>query len=255
MAGLVETYWETLYPLPDEDGIATRVAPITGLNGEGGDGTLIQPLRKLLLFERPDGTPVYFWQYEQSAEVSAIGDAARRQQRLDAGVAPFEEIETAARAAVPRFRVIRNSARRAAEGWAALSTVLEAKAGRDAPPTSRVRDLLARIHEVAARYVGEEPEAPAELQEAPPAAVPAIGGAAPQAVPGRLESREDALRLLGEVAEFFRRTEPHSPLAYTLNEAARRARLSWPELLAEVVPDLGTRAAIFTTLGIRPPEE
>jgi type VI secretion system protein ImpA len=58
---------------------------------------------------------------------------------------------------------------------------------------------------------------------------------------------------LAEIADFFRRTEPHSPLAYTLQEAVRRGGLTWPELLAEIVPDAGTRAAILSSLGIQPP--
>jgi type VI secretion system protein ImpA len=68
-----------------------------------------------------------------------------------------------------------------------------------------------------------------------------------------MASREDALRVLGEIANFFRRTEPHSPISYTLDEAVRRGRLSWPELLQEVVADLNTRNGILNMLGIRPP--
>ena len=60
------------------------------------------------------------------------------------------------------------------------------------------------------------------------------------------------MRALGQIANFFRRTEPHSPLSYTLDEAVRRGRMTWPELLAEVVADTDTRNTILTTLGIRP---
>ena len=71
--------------------------------------------------------------------------------------------------------------------------------------------------------------------------------------PGQAPRREDALRALSEIANFFRRTEPHSPLSYTLDEAVRRGRMTWPELLAEVVADTDARNGILTTLGIRPP--
>jgi type VI secretion system protein ImpA len=70
---------------------------------------------------------------------------------------------------------------------------------------------------------------------------------------GTVATREEALRNLAAIAEFFRRTEPLSPLSYTLQEAVRRARLSWPELLEEIVPDLAIRGQILTSLGIRPP--
>ena len=40
-----------------------------------------------------------------------------------------------------------------------------------------------------------------------------------------IRTREDAFRTLLKVAEFFRKTEPHSPISYTLEELVRRGRL------------------------------
>ena len=62
------------------------------------------------------------------------------------------------------------------------------------------------------------------------------------------------MRALEEIAAFFLRTEPLSPLSYTLQDAVRRGRMTWPELLAEIVPDWTTRATILTRLGIKSPE-
>ena len=33
----------------------------------------------------------------------------------------------------------------------------------------------------------------------------------------------------------------------------RRGRMTWPELIEEIVPDITYRAAILSSLGIRPP--
>ena len=49
---MTEGFWDGLYPVEDEDGVETKVAPLTGLNGEGADGTLIQPLRKIEIAPR-----------------------------------------------------------------------------------------------------------------------------------------------------------------------------------------------------------
>ncbi len=259
IAGLAEAFWDqNLYPVPDEDGIATRVAPVTGLNGEGGDGTLIQPLRKLVLFTRQDGTNVPFWQYEQSAELAGIGDAERVKQRIAAGVLPYADMEAAARAAGgARFAAIRALGRAALREWAAMGEILDAKAGADGPPTSRVRDLVRQILDVAERYAPPEAaEETADAADAGEGAASEDGAAAGGRGPGRATAtREDMLRELGRIAEFFRRTEPQSPLAYTLDEAIRRGRMSWPELLAEVVSDTSVRASILSQLGIRPPAE
>ena len=44
MRELAETFWDTLYPLPDEEGSATRTAPLAGLNGEESDGVILAPI-------------------------------------------------------------------------------------------------------------------------------------------------------------------------------------------------------------------
>jgi type VI secretion system protein ImpA len=247
MLGLVENFWDGLHPMPEEGGMADRLAPISGLNGEGGDGTLIQPLRKVVLFTRPDGAGVALWQFQQSLEAAGTGDAARRDQRIAAGVLPFAQLEAdAAAAGVAAFRRLRAAATAAADAWRALSNAVDERAGRDAPSTTRVRDLLDDIVSIADRFAPLVAELPAAHD------APADVAMAAETGTRTITTREDALRVLGEVAAYFQRNEPHSPIAYTLYEAIRRGRLSWPELLEEIVPDTDIRDAILRSLGIRP---
>ena len=258
MRGLVDQYWEDLYPLADEDGIETKVAPVSALNGVSGDGTLVQPLRRIALYKRPDGEPLQFWQYEQSVDMAGIAEEARRKQRIAAGVIPFDTLETEARLPGGAGLVeVARDAQAASEAWASLAASLDARAGADAPPTSRIREVLEQIRTAAARFAGPgameaaaAAEQPAEAQAE--VAAPAAPDAAP-VVPGAIATRADALRSLTAIAAYFRRTEPLSPLAYTLEEVVRRASMTWPQLLEEIVPDAGARAGILTTLGIRPP--
>jgi type VI secretion system protein ImpA len=256
MAGLAENFWDDVFPHPDEEGVVTRVAPIAGLNGVGREGSLIEPLRKLVLFERrADRSPFCLYQYEQSAQLAGIDNAERRQQRLDAGVLPFEVVENEAHmAGGAHFALLRHQAAGAADAWRSLGQVLDHRAGSDAPPTSQVRDLLEQIQEVARRFASPEDEIGEEPATAAPGeAARVVGPAAPAPGASGMTTREDALRTLAQIAEFFRRTEPLSPIAYTLQEAVRRSRMTWPELLQEIVPDATSRSAILTSLGIRPP--
>jgi type VI secretion system protein ImpA len=256
LSDLVEHLWDAgLHPLPDEDGIETRVAPITGLNGQGADGTLMQPLRKVALFTKPDGEEVTFWQYRQSEELEGITDATRRKQRLAAGVVLMEDLQKAARAAGQQhFAQFRSDVKAALSAWTTMGERLDARAGGDSPPTARVRDVLQAVLEIANAYAPPEAEAASadEADRAPDALVNEAGSGLPGNAATRSVTRDDMLRELGRIAEYFRRTEPHSPLAYTLEEAVRRGRLTWPELLEEVVPDAGSRSAILMMLGIRP---
>jgi type VI secretion system protein ImpA len=251
LCGLVETFWnEGLFPAIDEDGLETRVAPIAGLIGQGGGGTLLQPLRKIVLFERNDGTPVTLWQFEQSEDVGGIGDATRRNQRLAAGVTPLAELENDARGCgQAALAQIGRDVARAIDAWQALDIALVTAAGTEAPSTRRIADLLDKLRRIAERYVKVVPapevaDVIGELGVEPARSPPAP--AAPRT------DREGLLADITRIAALFRVNEPNSPLGYTLDEAVRRARLGWPDLLKEFVPDAGSRATFLASLGIRP---
>ena len=260
LGGLLERYWDALFPMPDEDGIETRVAPVGGLSGQGYDGTLLQPLRRLTLFNRPDGAPFAFWQYESTLELAAITDPTRRAQRIEAGTIAFEDVEKEARFAGPAHWTARlHDVEEALTAWSAMSEVLDRKAAVDSPSTSRVRDLLGAMAELCRRFspAGNKDDGSGDVSTGPgPQGASAETGeglpAVASAAPGGIGGREQALRQLGDIAAWFRRHEPHSPLAYTLEEAVRRGRMTWPELLDELIPDETSRHALLTSLGIKP---
>jgi len=255
LRGLVENFWDQgLFPTLDDDGVEGRLAPIAGLNGEGGNGTLLQPLRKLVLFERNDGTALRFWQFERSEEMSTLGEAARKNQRAAASVPSFAELEgeaqTVGRA---RLTTLAQEAAQAMAAWRALEVALERAAGRDAPSTRRVYELLDKLRRTAERFADatpapEEPSVEADEDNPTPQTA-----AAPRA-DGRMD-REAMLTEIGRIAALFRAAEPNSPLSFTLDEAVRRARLSLPELLKEMMPEAAPRSALLVSLGIRPPPD
>jgi type VI secretion system protein ImpA len=261
--GLAEEHWDGVFPLPDDYGVETRVGPVGGLNGRDGGGSLIQPLYKLPLFDRPDGTPITFFTYQASEQLPSL-PAERRDARIAAGAIPYDDMERDARAAAPRLAAMRNDATAALEAWEGMAAVLDEKASEDPPSTSHVRDMLRQIKAVCLRYAPEAAAAGEEMggEEMGGVAVAGEaggggggGGGGPglnfSATGQRTANREDALKTLETIASYFRTTEPNSPLSYTLDDAVRRAKLTWPELLEECVPDFTTRQAILTALGIR----
>lgn len=263
MHGLVEGFWEGLHPRPDEDGIATTVAAVAGLNGDGGDGTLSQPIRKIELLRDVQGNPIALWQIEQADALQGM-EEERREARIAAGALSLATIEkSAALMTRQHWAALIPAIREALEGWQALGTLLDEKAGRDSPPTSAVRSLLEAVLAATLRFAGSNAPGEGEEAEAEPAGAepgaegaagePGAGPARGAARPGEIATREDALRLLDQVARWFRKVEPHSPLSYTLEEAVRRGRMTLPELLQETLQDESARSAFLTALGIRPP--
>lgn len=252
IAGLVERHWDGLFPMPDESGMETRVAAVAGLSGQGADGTLMQPLRKSTLFRRPDGSPFSLWQYQASLELSGISDPARRAQRVDAGVLPFEEVEKEARlAGAAHWSAQRELITRALASWKEMERALDGKAGSTSPSGNRVRELLEVVSEICRRFA--PPDETGGATEATGEAAVAGNGPPVTVMPGAIAGREQALRQLTEIAAWFKRNEPSSPIGFTLDEAVRRARLGWPDLVAELVSDETARHSLLTSAGIKPP--
>lgn len=258
IAGLASRYWnDGLFPTPDEDGVAGRVAPVAGLNGEGGNGTLLQPLRKLVLFDRADGTPLTYWRFEQAEEAEVL-DQARKAQRLAAGVLPLAELEAEAKSiGRDRLAALHGDVVRAIEAWRGMDQALTEAAQADSPPTGRVQELLDKLRRTAERYAPPSAEPVPEAAEAAPEEVEAPAGGEPARAPAdRAVTREEMLQQISRIAAYFRANEPHSPLSYTLEDAVRRARMGLPELLKEMMPEAVARASVLSGLGIRPlPEE
>lgn len=256
--GLIESFWDDLYPVEDEDGVLTKVAPLAGLNGEGAEGSLIQPIRKVPITDGVDPGPFGLWHYEQASKLLEISEE-KRAQRVAAGAVTLAQFETSAKATAPDFyRTIIPDLELCQSEFGQLNAALKERCGPDAPPSSQIGTVLAAVMDVLQTF-GRDAVATDGTAESADGA--ADGSATPsQATPGSpapttLQTRDDAFRTLLKVAEFFRQTEPHSPISYTLEEVVRRGRMPLPELLAELLADSEARRAFFLTAGIKPPQE
>jgi type VI secretion system protein ImpA len=261
VTGIVEKYWETCFPELDEDGIEGKVTAVAGLSGSGAVGTLIQPLR-LLPITRGDLASYSLWNYEQASEVQKIADANRRQARIDAGAVSMEQfMQSVAETPATNFAATVALIEECLTAVGAMSAAFDAVAGNDAPPVTALRELLQQASSSIRFFAADKlavlsatdpvagEEAPAEAGEAGKA------GAAPSATPrprtDGYASRNDALNELTRLAGYFRKTEPQSPISYTLDEAVRRARLTLPELLTELSDDPAHVQRILLAAGIK----
>jgi type VI secretion system protein ImpA len=258
--GLVEKYWETLFSLADEEGVATKVAPLTGLNGQDSDGTLFQPLRKVPLTKSGADGPFAAYRYDQALALSKISDAAVRARREKAGDVTLERFTAAVNASggIYYIGLIADIEESIAE-LDALGKALDERAGPAAPPSSGIRNALQAILETVRHFSKDlvesarlmaEANIPQPEEEKKEAGTDAGGNGAGT---GPIRNREDALRVLLQVADYFSKYEPHSPISTSLQEIVRRARLPFSELLAELLPDTTAWRSVLTSAGIKPP--
>jgi type VI secretion system protein ImpA len=249
---LINQYWDHMYPLPDEDGLITRLAPLTGLNGEDTEGTLIAPIALVPLTQGRSAGPFSLWQYQQAVELIKITDKNKRNQRLAAGAVTLEMIakavaETPANFFQEQF-IILNSC---IEEFKMLTQVLAEKAGHDAPPSSRILMQLQACVDCMTVIAKESihSHVPTQQTEAANHENPAMTNAThhfidslnkPVELSHYSESslvREQILQSLQYAADFFRRTEPHSPIPYLLERAVKWSAMPLHNLLKELITD------------------
>lgn len=256
---LIERYWDNLYPMPDEDGIVTRVAPLTGLNGDNAEGTLIAPIYQVLITQGYTDQPYATWHYQQAFDLSKVLDDEKREARIKNGAITMSQIErSATETSVPFYENLIASLDQCIDEYQQLCKVLDAKAGAEAPPSSNIRNALKKVRDTVGFLTKDM------FANSPSETAPASDGGSASSTPARgsnsnvpdvINSREDAVRALLKVAEFFRKTEPHSPVSYSLEQAIRWSRMSLPELLAQLIPDESARNEYFRLTGVIPKTE
>jgi len=263
IVGLILQFWDDgLFPSAEEDDPEARLVAITGMSGEHKDGSLLQPLRKLVLFSRADGTPVTVWDFERAKSVAAMGVRSDKETPRTAEVTPFANLEAEARSVGKESLVaIGRGVRRAEATWILLEeTIARVAPGEAVPSTRRLRDLLESLRKLVERYIPVSELMLVEAQAEQPSDDNANAqepAANETTKPDRSlpRGRDELLDDIVKIAAVFRENEPNSPLSFALEEAVRRARLPWPQLLRELLPDITTRSAVQTVAGMRAPTE
>jgi len=136
--------------------------------------------------------------------------------------------------------------------WQAL---LDQHLGQDGPSFVSLKDTLAlACHEAdqLVREIGGLPSAKeVSTSDLPPQETPPDTARSSDCL-GAITTRAQALQQLREVAAFFRRTEPHSPVAYLADKAVKWGDMPLHEWLRHVIKDQGAMAHLDELLGTAP---
>ncbi|ALM73363.1 type VI secretion system protein TssA [Vibrio vulnificus] len=253
-------YWADLYPMPDEDGLETRISPIIGLNGIDNEGTLIFPLSCIPMTEGLSEQPYAYWEYQQALDLERCDEDKKRAKR-DQGVPELSDITQAVKSSSSQFyqRLIEDL-NRAISSFERFSQALDS-ACEEVTPSSYISRKLDAIHsaimhlasdkmiKVSKETNSDEPSHSASSHEGENDGR-GQGEANFQLLAANMHSREQAIVQLQRVADFFRETEPHSPVSYTIEQVIRWCGMSLPELLAELISDGDAKKGYFRLVGI-----
>ena len=261
LAELVERYGDEIFPLPDEDGIETRVAPLSGLNGEGGDGTLIAPIARIPITGSTSLGEFHSVDLQQSKNLDSLSSEARDQQ-IQEGVPELSAVMTAIHETSDQFyQNLLEDLDGATVAFERMNRACDEKYDRDAPPSSAIENAIGEVRKTLMGLVGSRIESLAPEEEVPQessetsseeSAPTESGTAAPSAsiASASIQNREEAFRGVLRIAEFFKKTEPHSPISFALERIVRWGRMPLPQLLKELIQDDTSIDNMFKLVGI-----
>jgi len=253
---LCDTFWDRLHPGLDDGALdlALRARP---LNWLGSSRNMLRSVAACALVPVPGKSPLTFedWKVAQVVDEKAVLPDKRQHQELVArGLFGAEEWRARLAAAAPeQIAAVHADVSDCQAAVAALRELTTKRFGDgDAPNLIPLAELLGEVRaQLDAQVARSAPPAAAEATGATADGAQA-GRAAPAAAPARgpISSRADALRALTEAAEYFRKHEPHSPIAALVARAVRWGSLPFEAVLREVVQDEGALARAWNTLGI-----
>lgn len=261
---LAERYWDSLHPGPDdEDGMVPRVAALRGLNGDESEGTLIAPIRTISITTEGANGAFSYSDYLQAQDVERVEDPERRAQRIDQGARTLQQFEDAIAASDPQFLTdLIEDIEQSLDELDQLDNLLNDNCGEDAsgeavaPSMHFIRDVLRECRDTVRGYFAGDTAATADDPLATGSASGSTdggGGAGGNvmAEPNQAMSREQAFAQLLRLADYFKRTEPHSPVSYALEQVVRWGRMPLPQLWSELISDEDKRSEVFRYVGIR----
>jgi type VI secretion system protein ImpA len=221
-ASWLETYWPQVYPLIDEDAIVRRNA----LNCLADPMAVVDRVWRLpLVSSRQHGRfslrdiDILTGQATSAATEAPPDEGAFRQAFAELPLDDLKALQDSATSATTALNAI--DARMRGEGGPDVAP--------DFGPLSTQLAKLSRVcrEQMALRTGGEGAEAGAAAGN---------DGGTSVAV-GAIKSRQDAVRALDAVAEFFRRNEPSSPIPLIVDRAKRLVSKDFLEVLGDIAPD------------------
>jgi type VI secretion system protein ImpA len=218
----LELYWTQVYPQIDEDAILRRSA----LNCFADSMSVVDRVRRMPLTNSRQHGRFGLRDIELSKQPGAGSNGVPDAVQIGAAFEGTDKDELVH---------LHQSVANAISALRHIDEKMRADGGPEgAPDFEPLLTHLRDVDHVLRPYVA--PPA-AETAADAGATDSAAGVAAPAGVVGPIRSRQDALRALDAVADYFRQTEPSSPVPLFVARARKLVDKDFLEVLADIVPE------------------
>ena len=266
VTGLQEKFWETLHPEIDEGDMEGRANAISwlesipftlivkGVRITGGEGYSFLDWEDSKRFDIPENLDTlsssdqerYRALQTQADNERRVTSVMWRRAKSDTNRALCEEVNYAIEECWTEFNE--------------LNRVIEEKYERNQMPglsnlKKALEDIHAQVKTLLEEKRLEEPDEgePVAESELPENGGGLVGNAQVSAIAvsaGTIQNRRDALKRLSELADFFQKTEPHSPVSYLVARAVKWGNMPLESWLQDVIKDETVLYNLRQTLGL-----
>jgi type VI secretion system protein ImpA len=264
MRGLHERFWDHLYPEIDEEDLDARANALSLMDRQAAIA-----IKEVQITNASSAANFSYLQYEDSKQYDIPEDVssleAEQRERIEilrAQIAEEHKLTTEdwakAKASTRRafFEDVQALLDECWDEYQSLDAVMDEKFGRQTPGLGELKKTLDAIRSLIGNIVKEkrisEPY-PHELEQSDNAAGEEEDDSSSAAVGPvtAIKARQDALRRLGEVADYFRRNEPHSPVSYLVQRAIKWGQMPLEMWLEDVIKDGLVLGSLRETLGLQ----
>ncbi|GIU83133.1 MAG: type VI secretion system protein TssA [Acidobacteria bacterium] len=268
MRRLHEEFWETVHPQIDEGDMEGRANAVEWVGQQMGVF-----IRTLPLTSGMQSLSYANWEESKKFDFPDNIDALDYQER-EKVLALKAQAEEEKRVTGQMWRVAKSQTKRAfyedlglqlEECWIeyqGLERVINEKYDRNQTPSLRdlekslddIRGLVKKILEekrIEEPDPVEESETAGEIKDE--LRVENVGGIQAVTSSRQIQTRQEALKKLEEIAEYFRKNEPHSPVSYLVQRAVKWGNMPLEAWLEDVIKDETIIYQIRQTLGLNTP--
>jgi type VI secretion system protein ImpA len=231
--------WDTVYPRldPEDNNDPTERVNILGnLVSSGDPYRFIPRLQGTVIAQSPSLGRVKLQDIlaaKQPPAAPAEGQPAPLSEPQIQGVFKDSKVDD--------LKAVHEAVAQSVETVKAIDAFLSEKVGTRGVNFDELTKTLKQVQGSVASFIGAPP-----VEGAAGAEAAAVGAAtATVSVPGAINSREDVVRALERICDFYRLNEPSSPVPLILYRAQRMAKMNFMEIVNELTPD-----AVTTVKGV-----
>jgi len=236
---ILADYWDTAYPRldPEDNNDPTERMNILGNLVSFSDPYRFVPrLQETVIAQSPS-----------LGRVRLQDIIAAKQPPAEGQPTPLSEAQISATfkdSNVDSLKAVHEAVAQSVETVKAIDALLADKVGSRGVNFDELIKSLKQAQASVAPFVGA---VPVEGETGEAAGASTGGGArAVVSVPGAINSREDVVRALERICDFYRLNEPSSPVPLILYRAQRMAKMNFMEIVTELTPDAVTTVKVVT---------